>query len=146
MTQQSGLVRVFTYLGAVPFLGAAVLLLSGVKELPYLGSVEPLLYSYAALIASFVAGSHWGQLIRCDSKDYTVLLASVAVVLVLWMLPSLTNRSIYPACLVGIYLLLWGLDYLLLRGNQQERAYFNLRTSITTVVVLSLLASYVPNL
>ncbi len=131
-----------TYLGAIPFLVAALCSLLGVNELPYLGATQPLLYSYAALIASFMAGTHWGYVVGSNSTYNLILFTSVIIVFILWVLWSSTSKSTYPAFLVAIYLLLWVLDYLLLKYNYEERFYFKMRTGITTLVILSLLVTY----
>ncbi|HHT0594509.1 TPA: DUF3429 domain-containing protein [Legionella anisa] len=141
MTQKNSLVTSLTYLGAIPFLVAALCSLLGVNELPYLGATQPLLYSYATLIASFMAGTHWGYVVRSNSTYNLILFTSVTIVLILWVSWSSTSKSTYPAFLVAIYLLLWVLDYLLLKDNYEERFYFKLRTGITTLVILSLLVS-----
>lgn len=142
MTQKNSLVTSLTYLGAIPFLVAALCSLLGVNELPYLGATQPLLFSYATLIASFMAGTHWGYVVRSNSTFNLILFASVITVLILWILWSSSRTVTYPLFLVPIYLLLLGLDYLLLKYNYEERFYFKMRTGITSLVILSLLVCY----
>lgn len=142
MTQKNSLVKSLTYLGAIPFLVAALCSFLGLNELPYLGHTQPLLYSYATIIASFMAGTHWGYVIRSNSTYNLILFASVITVLILWILWSSIRTLAYPLFLVPIYSLLWGLDYLLLKHKYEDGSYFKMRTRVTALVIVSLLIIY----
>jgi hypothetical protein len=142
MTQKNSLVKSLTYLGAIPFLVAALCSILGLNEIPYLGPTQPLLYSYATIIASFMAGTHWGYVIRSNSTYNSILFASVTTVLILWILWSSARTLAYPLFLVAIYLLLWGLDYLLLKRKYEDGSYFKMRTRVTVLVIVSLLIIY----
>ncbi|WP_454784665.1 DUF3429 domain-containing protein [Legionella sp. WA2024007413] len=139
MVQKNGLVIYLTYLGALPFLIAAFCSLIGITELPYLGSTQPLFYSYATLIASFMAGTLWGYVIRSNSSSRLILFASVIIVLMLWVLWGSSKTMPYSAFLVPLYLLLWCLDYWLLKYKYEDLSYFKMRTGVTTIVIASLL-------
>ena len=141
MGQKNNLVASLTYLGALPFLVAALCCFVGLKELPYLGSVELLVYSYAIMIACFMAGTHWGYVIRSDSTFNPILVTSVMILLVLWVL-WIANIPSYSLCLVPVYLLLWCVDYLLLIYEYESHIYFKMRTKVTVLVILSLLVIY----
>ncbi|WP_392538616.1 DUF3429 domain-containing protein [Legionella sp. 227] len=142
MVQKNSLVIYLTYLGALPFLIAAFCSLLGITELPYLGVTQPWLNSYATLIAGFMAGTIWGYVVRSNSSHSLILLASVLIVLILWVLWGSSKALTYPAFLVPIYLLLWCLDYWLLKHQYEDRSYFKMRTGVTVLVIASLLIIY----
>jgi hypothetical protein len=141
MVQKNGLVIYLTYLGALPFLIAAFCSLLGITELPYLGVTQPLFNSYATLIAGFMAGTLWGYVMRSNLSHSLILFASVIIVLILWILWSSSKTLTYSA-LAPIYLLLWCLDYWLLKHKYEDLSYFKMRTGVTVLVIASLLIIY----
>ena len=58
---------VLTILGVVPFIGCAALLLCNIYALPVIGNVAATINVYGLLIASFIAGSHWGKALVEDT-------------------------------------------------------------------------------
>ena len=52
---------VLTYAGTLPFIACTLCLVMNIRTVPILGSVDHILTVYGIIIATFLAGSHWGQ-------------------------------------------------------------------------------------
>ena len=99
----STLARVLGLAGLLPFIaGAAVVWLVGPQDrLP-----AAALLAYAALIASFLGGIHWGLAMRALPADAAQLLWGVSPSLLGWlavMLPPRWGLLLAPATLIACY-------------------------------------------
>ncbi len=103
LTAPSALARVLGLAGLLPFMaGAAAVWLVGPQDrLPALA-----LLAYAALIASFLGGIHWGLAMRDSPADATQLLWGVSPSLLGWIavvLPPRWGLLLAPATLIACY-------------------------------------------
>ncbi|WP_078767424.1 DUF3429 domain-containing protein [Legionella maceachernii] len=113
--KKKSLATCLSYLGVLPFIITAYCLLLDIHQLPYLGDIHYVFYSYATLIASFMAGTHWGLAINSNSDHILILIISVTVVLILWVLWSSCQLSYCSIFLLPIYVLLWSIDFFFIK-------------------------------
>jgi hypothetical protein len=130
MITSINLAKLLTYLGAIPFIVCACFRIS-----------DLILLTYGLAIASFMAGTHWGLCLKKSDKfTHGIFLASTVITLSAWFCYLLCSASICLLIFAGIFISLMLIDYLLYRKNLESKDYFQLRLSITTIVVVSLLA------
>ncbi|WP_395055455.1 DUF3429 domain-containing protein [Polaromonas sp.] len=131
----SPLARLLGVAGLVPFIaGAAAVWLVGLQDrLP-----TAALLVYAALIASFLGGIHWGLAMREQTTDAAQLLWGVSPSLLGWLavlLPPRWGLLLAPATLIACY----GVDRrLYLRFGLS--GWLGLRAGLTVVASVSCLA------
>lgn len=130
------------FAGALPFMIGALCLASGISTLPVLGSVDTILSTYALVILSFMAGSHWGQhLEMAGIWSIRLPLLSNAVALLGWIgflvLPFKPLAVLFSA----VFLVLLLIDRSLFRQDLIDAGYYRIRKWVTAVVVLALLCS-----
>ena len=135
-----------TYAGVIPFMLCAVFLLLPIEArawLPFFFSAKVALSTYALAIASFLAGSHWGQHFYLDGVwRISLPLASNAIVIVIWLgFLTLPSDSLLLALYVAAFALLLVIDQRLFRAGLITRHYFKTRCIITTLVIATLLVS-----
>jgi len=134
LTGPSTVARVLGVAGLLPFIAgaAAVWLLGPQDRLP-----AAALLAYAALIASFLGGIHWGLAMRDSPADAAQLLWGVSPSLLGWLalvLPPRWGLLLAPATLIACYVvdrqlyLRFGLG-----------AWLGLRAGLTLVASLSCL-------
>jgi hypothetical protein len=135
MTNSSSLLRILPYVGALPFVGCAILLLFGVKDLPPLGDLNTVVATYGLTIVSFMAGVHWGQYLEGRRGDLNLLVASNAVTLAAWfgflLLP--------PLAFSLVLVVLFGAVYVIDRQLHPQSDYLATRRNVTLLVSTSLL-------
>ncbi|MCG3880156.1 DUF3429 domain-containing protein [Psychrobacter sp. Ps6] len=133
-----------TFAGAIPFVACALLLVIGIIDIPYLGAVADILSAYGLVIASFMAGSQWGNhLSLADDDKWAVRLPLVSnvIAIVLWlgflMLPVV---GFIWLLVIGFASMLM-IDYGLNRARIITPDYFKVRTYVTAIVVVSLIVA-----
>jgi NADH:ubiquinone oxidoreductase subunit 6 (subunit J) len=136
---QSKIISSLTYLGTIPFILAAFFLLLGIKMVPSLGATTYVISIYGLVIASFMAGSHWGQHITASKKLSTqIYFMSNLMALSLWMEFLVGSLIAYFGLLIAVFILSLWIDYLGYQKKMITSDYMNLRWRVTSVVVLSL--------
>jgi hypothetical protein len=127
------------YFGALPFLFAAVLLLLGVNSLPVLGEIARLVAIYGLVIASFMAGCHWGMHLTLG-KPFSIWLpiTSNVIAVFLWLVFSMLPQ-IFMWGLIAAFLVLVMIDYCLDKQALLPTGYWKTRLMVTALVVVSLL-------
>ena len=131
--------KCLTCAGLIPFIACALLLSTGVESVPWLGSVSTLLSVYGLVIASFLAGSHWGQ--HLDQQNMLrpwLAYSSNVCAIALWLGFSLATFTVFIWLLMGVFLLLLGVDIVLFRAKFITGNYVKMRVIVTVIVVLSL--------
>lgn len=133
-----------TFAGAIPFVACALLLVIGISDIPILGATADVLSAYGLVIASFMAGSQWGNHLSLADDDKWAIrlpLVSNVIAIVLWL-----GFLVFPV--VGfIWLLIvgfasmWMIDYGLNRARIITPDYFKVRTYVTAIVVVSLIVA-----
>ena len=130
-----------TFAGTIPFIACAFLLMIDVVTVPMLGSVVDVLSAYGLVIASFMAGAHWGNhLDLADDNKWAIRLPlySNSIALGLWLGFLILSASSFIWLLVIGFISLLVIDYSLHRAQIISHAYFQVRQYVTTIVVISL--------
>ncbi|MGE6440203.1 DUF3429 domain-containing protein [Psychrobacter sp. NPDC078409] len=130
-----------TFAGAIPFVACAFLLMIDVVTVPMLGSVVDILSAYGLVIASFMAGAHWGNhLDLADDNKWAIRLPlySNVIALCLWLGFLILSASSFIWLLVVGYISLLVIDYSLHRAQIISDVYFKIRQYVTAIVVVSL--------
>jgi len=130
-----------TFAGAIPFVACAFLLMIDVVTVPMLGSVVDVLSAYGLVIASFMAGAHWGNhLDLADNNKWAIRLPlySNVIALGLWLGFLILSASSFIWLLVIGFISLLVIDYNLHRAQIISHAYFKVRQYVTAIVVISL--------
>lgn len=133
------LTAILTYAGALPFVMCAALPLAGIAGIPGLGAYEGIAASYGAIIASFMAGTHWGlAMTQQGVTGAVIVILSVILALGAWMAWLLVAPIIAVTAYIKIFALLLIGDILLYRRGVISSAYFRLRLGVTCVVILAI--------
>jgi len=130
-----------TLAGAIPFVACAFLLMMNVVTVPVLGSVVDILSAYGLVIASFMAGAHWGNHLNlADDNKWAIRLPlySNIIALGLWLGFLILSASSFIWLLVIGFISLLVIDYNLHRAQIISHAYFKVRQYVTAIVVISL--------
>ncbi len=131
-----------TYAGALPFIICAVCLAFEIRFIPLLGATEQVLSVYALIIATFIAGNHWGQHLDMKNKwQYYLPILSNVVVVALWFGFLVLPFSALLAIFVLVFLALLVIDQRLFRHNLITRRYFQMRCFATAIVISALVIS-----
>lgn len=132
MDQVIALLRVYGYVGTLPFVLLALIGL--------LADGEPLLWrsafdTYSALILSFMAGVCWSVCLRSDTPvDVSRLMAGcITVTLVAWIALAFPPALRALTYLVG-FGVLYGIDRFVL-GDVWPLRYVQIRRNLTLIVV-----------
>lgn len=140
MTDRTLLVNALTYAGALPFAAMLLAVLLGVNNLPLLGSPTEVSLIYGAVIASFLAGSHWGIFIAFGDKiGSAVAIISNCAAILIWIsvliFPDVLSLSVLALVFAGLLLV----DFKLAKAAAIAQGYLTLRIRITSLVVLLLI-------
>ena len=129
-----------TYAGAIPFALGAIFLSLDIEDIPPLGTVENILSVYGAMIASFMAGAHWGQHLQIKGRfgHFYLPVVSNGIVLVLWFSFLMLSFKMFMAMLVVGFVALFAVDYYLSQINVIANHYLKTRFYVTMVVVVCL--------
>ncbi|MFI8554741.1 DUF3429 domain-containing protein [Psychrobacter sp. NPDC077938] len=130
-----------TFAGAIPFVACTFLLMIDVVTVPMLGSVVDILSVYGLVIASFMAGAHWGNhLDLADDNKWAIRLPlySNVIALGLWLGFLILSASSFIWLLVIGFIGLLVIDYSLYRAQIISHTYFKVRQYVTVIVVISL--------
>ena len=131
-----------TYAGAIPFVICAVCLALGIHQLPMLGSVKTIVSVYGLIIASFLAGSHWGQHLHISQSPwghYLPLFSNMIAVL-LWVGFLLLNFQGLMGAFVVAFAALLVIDHRLFQQGWIAHHYFQTRCYVSVIVTISLRA------
>lgn len=133
-----------TYAGALPFILCAACMVFDISSLPLLGEVKQILSIYTLLIASFMAGSHWGQHLHLEPRWATYLsLSSNLVAISLWLSFLVLPFAAFIITGSLIFTILLAIDAVLKRNRSIISEYFKTRCTVTIVVVASLIISVI---
>ena len=129
--------KILTLSGALPFLGALVLVFFPV--VPF--DAAHIASTYAALIIAFLGGTQWGLfLVFSQRSPINLMVQSNLVTLIAWagllVLPATGVITVHALCF--LYLLF--LDYRLFKSGIIPLWHFSLRRLVTLIVISLLLA------
>lgn len=133
-----------TVAGAIPFVICAFLMTVGVAAIPALGKTEYVLSIYGLVIASFMAGAHWGNhLGLADDNTWAFKLPvfSNVIALGLWLgFLTLSTVGFIWLLILGFVSLLV-IDYGLHQAHIIGHEYFKVRKYVTLIVVFALMVA-----
>ena len=131
-----------TFAGATPFIIGAILITVGIDAVPILGNTEYVLSIYGLVIASFMAGAHWGTHLGLADNDtwaFKLPIFSNIIALCLWLgFLTLSSAAFIWLLMVGFVSMLV-IDYGLHHAQIISHDYFKVRKYVTLLVVVSLL-------
>ena len=130
-----------TFAGTLPFIACAIMITLGIDAVVALGTTVQILSTYGLVIASFMAGAHWGNhLGLADNHPWAVKLPVLSniIALLLWLgFLSLSTTGFVWLLMIGFICLLL-IDYGLYRADIIGNKYFTVRKYVTLIVVMSL--------
>ncbi|WP_201558693.1 DUF3429 domain-containing protein [Psychrobacter sp. 72-O-c] len=131
-----------TFAGAIPFVVCAFLITIDVDAIPILGKTVHILSIYGLVIASFMAGAHWGNHLSLADDDTWVFKLPVfsnIIALGLWLgFLTLSTFGFIWLLIIGFVSLLV-IDYGLHQAQIIRHDYFKVRQYVTAMVVISLI-------
>ena len=133
-----------TFAGAIPFVLGAIFVTIGIDALPILGKTIDILSIYGLVIASFMAGAHWGNhLSLADNHAWAVKLPifSNIIALALWIGFLTLSTVSFIWLLVISFVSLLMIDYGLYDAHIIRSNYFIVRKYVTLIVVVSLITA-----
>lgn len=130
------------YAGTVPFLLCTLLLIFKIWIIPFLGNVQTVISIYGLVIASFMAGIHWGQHLKWTDRwsIYLPITSNLNVVL-LWVLYLTVPFKLFSIALDVTFLVLLLIDKKLFKASIITQHYYYIRCIVTLVVIISLTIS-----
>ncbi|MEN2751179.1 DUF3429 domain-containing protein [Psychrobacter sp. FBL11] len=135
-----------TFAGTIPFIACAIFITMGIDAIRILGTTAHVLSVYGLVIASFMAGAHWGNhLALADDNTWAIKIPifSNIIALGLWLgFLSLSTVGFIRLLVVGFIGLLI-IDYNLQQAQIISHVYFKVRKYVTVIVVLALIISAV---
>jgi hypothetical protein len=133
-----------TYAGCLPFLICTFFLISGLNNIPYLGDTIKILQVYSLVIASFMAGVHWGQYLgSIDEFPIYLPIASNVIALFIWISFLIMPIYYYLIALIFIFILMLLIDIKLIKKKQMRALYFRSRVIVTIIVSVLLVLSII---
>lgn len=132
------------YAGTLPFLACAILPFVGITHLPQLGTFEEVAAVYALVIATFMAGTHWGLYLGCDKNSpENLFIHSNIITVVLFFTFLLANDRVILLVSIVAFLYLLVRDYTLQKKSVLSQHYWRSRCYVTAIVCLSLVVTVV---
>jgi hypothetical protein len=130
--------HVLAWLGTIPFIIALIVSLS-----PYRLHVWPFLVvlvsTYAAMIVTFIAGTHWGLSAHIpENKAKKVMILSNLITLFAWLGILFPSWLISWMIVLSCYWLAYAIDKTIERHGGSDAKYLKMRLHITTVVTVIL--------
>ncbi len=133
------LYTLLTLTGATPFLAAALLPPLGYAAVDPFGSLVDAGLSYGLAIICFLAGIHWATYlygVRTDTGN--LLIVSNLIVLAVWVPYLFAPVPVVAGCMIAAFLALLFIDFRLKGKGVIEGHYLAIRSTATTLVVVSL--------
>jgi hypothetical protein len=131
----SHLIKLLTYLGALPFFLAIYIGLSKQSFLDVVG-IDWFL-SYGLLILSFMAGTLWGQVVNQSIKIKRIALLSNAIALSAWFALLLADPAVVLIIMAVGFVALYLLEVVVMSPIKRPNYYRALRLRVTTLVVVA---------
>lgn len=127
-----------TYLGLLPFFALLLMILTyPVNSNLYTYSLS-MFKSYGLLIATFLAGSHWGINLNSDVNLHLPFLSNLILIFI-WLSYTFLSSFYFIISLLFVFNILLLIDKKLLLESIISYAYFWLRARVTCFVNLVLL-------
>lgn len=134
--------RYLTYLGTLPFIFCMVCFITDVNFILILGNVEKIFSVYGLVIASFMAGAHWGQHLSLkDNWNIYLPIFSNIIAVFLWISFLVFPFKILTIILGISFLILLLIDKNLYHHGLISRYYFDTRFWVTLIVISTIIIS-----
>lgn len=133
-----------TFAGTIPFVACAFLITVGIDAIPILGKTEYILSIYGLVIASFMAGAHWGNhLSVADDNPWAIKLPvfSNVIALALWLGFLMLSTTGFMWLLTIGFVSMLMIDYGLYQAKVISHDYFKVRQYVTFIVIVSLIVA-----
>ena len=130
--------HLLAWLGTIPFLIALVLSLTAYRQQlwPFLVVIVS---TYAAMIVTFIAGSHWGMSSKLPEKTAKkVMIYSNLLTLFAWLGILFPSWIISWLIVLSCFWLAYGVDRTIQNHGGSDVAYLKMRLHITSMVTLIL--------
>jgi hypothetical protein len=133
-----------SYTGTLPFLFCALCFIEGIQIIPFLGSIYKVMSGNGLVIASFMAGSHWGLHLRLSGKwaIYLPVFSNVNATLLWGGFIFLSFKDLLIGFILTFIVLLL-IDRKLFLDGLINREYFRVRCSVSLIVISSLTLSVI---
>ena len=131
----SNLIKLLTYLGALPFFLAIYL---SFTQQTFLG-VEGVQWflTYGLVILSFMAGTLWGQVVNDSVRVKRIALGTNVITLVAWFAFLLNAPPIVLLLIALGFLALYLLELFVMSHIKRPNYYLGLRFRVTALVVVA---------
>ena len=140
LLNQKQLATTLIIVGAFPFVILTAFIAGVASPVALPAAPALLLHIYGALIASFVAGLHWG-IHFCKRTNDSVYLYCSFIVLMLWCSMLAAGSIAGLAVILLGFILLWIGEYRLSVQRVTTAWFWKLRCAVTAVVVVCLALS-----
>lgn len=133
------------YFGLTPFVFFSLCLILGYSDFLIFGNIIKAISLYGVVIASFMAGTHWGRQINLEPSFTKTLLqvASNLNAIIIWIGYLNLDPKDFILLLIAEFLVLLKIDYYFFKLNLISSKYFKyIRLPITLCVVISLAVSW----
>lgn len=130
-----------TFAGTIPFILGAVFISVGVDAIAVLGQTVQVLAVYGLVIASFMAGAHWGNHLGVDDDNHWAVrlpIISNIIALLLWLGFLVLAPAVFMWLLIAAFIAMLMVDYGLQRAQIISDAYLKIRLFVTMIVVIAL--------
>jgi hypothetical protein len=131
----SHLIKLLTYLGALPFFLAIYIGLCHQSFLDVVG-IQWFL-TYGLLILSFMAGTLWGQVVNGSIKVKRIALMSNAITLSAWFALLLADPTVVLIIMALGFVALYLLEVVVMSPIKRPDYYRVLRLRVTALVVVA---------
>ena len=132
------LAQILTYAGTLPFLGAAII---PTVQADFLGlNYNQIILTYGAVIASFIAGIHWGIYLFKDTALNLFVHSNIAALLAWFAVVASVPGSAGILIICFLYLLF--IDKQLANAGTIEAWYMRMRI-VASVIVISALTAHI---
>ncbi|MGK0405562.1 MAG: hypothetical protein ACJAR6_000937 [Oleispira sp.] len=131
----SNLIKLLTYLGALPFFLAIYIGLSNQSFLNVVG-IQWFL-TYGLLILSFMAGTLWGQVVNQHIKVKRIALGSNAITLSAWFALLLADPAVVLIIMALGFVALYLLEAVVMSPIKRPDYYRVLRLRVTALVLVA---------
>lgn len=131
-----------TFLGAIPFVICAICITMDIDAIRVLGKTTDVLSVYGLVIASFMAGAHWGNHLGLTEDNPWALMLPILsniVALTLWLGFLILPVVGFIWLLVIGFISLLMIDYGLYHAQIITYQYVIVRKYVTMIVVVSLI-------
>ncbi|APD51085.1 DUF3429 domain-containing protein [Francisella hispaniensis] len=145
MKNQKSIDIYLAYSGLIPFLFFTICLLFNYKYTLIFGNTIQALSTYGLIIASFLAGTHWGKQINIEpsiTKSFLQISSNINVIAI-WFAYLNLNSKYFILLLIIEFLVLLKIDhYIYILKIISSRYFLYIRLPITVAVVILLLISW----